>query len=156
MLINKQTISWSINWSLTEKSVYSWVIEMFLPRAPEHNWCSRAFGLKIWLKYLTFTFCQHGQKESSQTSGIWKISLTFHGEKALDPGDSWHPGQEDNIVITQDNLHDEITIRHKITCHTNTSFLRVTAGGVALPEAPAVVFIVCVNQKLGCKSQKLQ
>ena len=32
-----------------------------------------------------------------------KISLTFRGEKTLDPG-TLHPDQEDK-VITQDNLH---------------------------------------------------
>ena len=86
-----------------------------------------------------------------------KISLTFGGEKTLDLG-VLKPNQEDKQkIITQDNLAKLQTIRHKITCRTNTSFLRETAGGVELPEAPAVVFMaMCVNQKLGSKSQHLK
>ena len=75
---------------------------MVLPRAPEHNCCSGAFGLKIvQLSLSVLTNISKKVKASKNnflSAGLQISSLTFQGEKALDPGT--HPDQEDTDYHT--------------------------------------------------------
>ena len=77
---------------------------MVLPRAPEHNCCSGAFGLKIvQLSLSVLTNISKKVKASKTLSrltilSLTILSLTFQGEKALDPGT--HPDQEDTDYRT--------------------------------------------------------
>ena len=72
---------------------------MVLPRAPEHNCCSGAFGLKIvQLSLSVLTNISKKVKASKTLSRLTILSLTFQGEKALDPGT--HPDQEDTDYHT--------------------------------------------------------
>ena len=96
---SKQTISWSINCPLTEKSVYSWVRWCFCLGLQSTTECSGAFGLKS--DTFTFSFASFGKRkqEDPKCRLVLKISLTFGGEKTLDPG-TLHPDQEDKDYHT--------------------------------------------------------
>ena len=81
------------------------------------------------------------------------FSLTFRGEKTLDPGDCTQIKR--TKIITQDNLPAKASIRTQDNLPYYTSHLRITAAGVVLPKATAVGYItMCANSWLN--SQKLQ
>ena len=126
---------------------------MLLPQAPEHNWSVLEL-LALQIDIIShFHFLRIWAKRKLSNTRLSKISLTFQGEKALEPGDSRHPGQESNIVITQDNLQitkTMITIRHKITCRTIQASWVNTAAGVALLEVAAVELH---QRRWSCRSQ---
>ena len=72
---------------------------MVLPRAPEHNWSFGGFSLTILqLSLSVLTNISKKVKASKTLSRLTILSLTFQGEKALDPGT--HPDQEDTEYRT--------------------------------------------------------
>ena len=135
---NKQTISWSFEYSLPRSQSKAGWFRCFCLGLQSTTECSGAFGLKCNKKSLSLSSMK-AKLEQFQNSRLMQI-LAWHsrGKKTLDPG-GLHPGQEEN-----DLLSHRITSKKSDTrwlCHTNTQVTWVkTTAGVVLPKAAVVQF----------------
>ena len=118
MLINKQTISWSIEHFLPKsQSIAGWL-----------RWF--CFGLQSTTGVLeplasksddTFTFisASNGKKRKHPNYRLLQNkSLTFWGEKTLDPGYSCNPDQEDN----NSTIRHKTTMPYRYTCYLSLNY----------------------------------